>query len=331
MDSQNPHPNHENNVHRCSICAETFKTRKQLENHMRCHADKRQCKSCGKSYRLGNLRKHQKLIHGIETKGKAENTLQCDTCGNRFKRLDHLQRHIERVHRRKVQSRSTFSCRHCESEFTNYEELFEHVTQNHPLNQQGGRQATTPRTLRDNEIVPTDSRNDNGTLPMDTVNGIDVDDNKSVRTDNTTDDNTEQHQHTDESIFNGAMLNRYLQPRGSERYDMLTFLGNVRDQVRLFLEDRTRQLKGIKWNLCIQVEMERSVDELEAVTSTPYFRSLTYLLFTTEDDIEYYVNEAMQKIFASLEKYIRDGSGWWVKRVLELEIHTVVYNPLSNK
>ena len=41
------------------------------------------------------------------------------------------------------------------------------------------------------------------------------------------------------------------------------------------------------------------------------------------------MNEALQKMIASLEQYIREGFGWFVNRVLKLEIHTVVYRPIS--
>lgn len=137
------------------------------------------------------------------------------------------------------------------------------------------------------------------------------------------------HQPTAESALNDALLNRNIQPRESERYNVLTFLGNVRDQVKTFLESRTRQLKGIKWNLCVQMEMQRDGDGQEAVITTPYFRSRTYTLLSSEYLIEHDLHEAIQKIFASLEKYILEGSGWCVKQMLKLEIHTVVYQPVG--
>ena len=41
------------------------------------------------------------------------------------------------------------------------------------------------------------------------------------------------------------------------------------------------------------------------------------------------LNEAFQKVFAGLENYQKEGSNWYVKKILKLEIHTVVYSPIS--
>jgi hypothetical protein len=133
---------------------------------------------------------------------------------------------------------------------------------------------------------------------------------------------------THETALNNAVFNRNIFPRGSERYDTLTFFGNIRDQVRSFLQFRTRSLRGIKWNLCVQVEMQRDDGE-DSLFTRPYFRSRAYIALSLDDTIEHDLNEAMQKMYASLEKYMREGSGWYMKRVLKLEIHTVIYKPLS--
>lgn len=66
----------------------------------------------------------------------------------------------------------------------------------------------------------------------------------------------------------------------------------------------------------------------EQQTVTPFFRSRTYSVLSLDAMNEHDVNEAMQKMFAILEKYLREGSGWYVKRVLKLEIHTAVYQPI---
>ncbi len=40
-------------------------------------------------------------------------------------------------------------------------------------------------------------------------------------------------------------------------------------------------------------------------------------------------DDASEKILESMAKYQKEGSGWRLKRVLELEIHVVEYNPLD--
>lgn len=95
-----------------------------------------------------------------------------------------------------------------------------------------------------------------------------------------------------------------------------------------FLRSRTRELGSIKWNLCVQVEMQRD-DGGESTTSSPFFRSRTYISLSAEAMNEHNLNEAFQKIFVNLENKLREFSGWFVKKVLKLEIHTVVYKPIS--
>lgn len=80
--------------------------------------------------------------------------------------------------------------------------------------------------------------------------------------------------------------------------------------------------------MCIQVEMER--DSAGAIQSTsPYFRSRTYLTLTKETFSEHDLNEALQKMHGSMEEFLREGSSWYVKKIIKLEIHTVVYSQLS--
>jgi hypothetical protein len=187
--------------------------------------------------------------------------------------------------------------------FQNYQDLIQHVEHAHPLSQHGGRRVTNPRQL----------------------NEINVDDvNINQRQAKTHSDHT----HNDESALRNGVQNRYISPRQNERYDVLVFFGNIRDDIMTFLRSRVRQMGGIKWNLCLHVQMER--DDGEGSTSTsPYFRSRTYMSLSLDDMNVHDINEAMQKVYASLEKYMREGSGWYVKEVLKLEVHTIVYRPIS--
>ncbi|XP_052765064.1 uncharacterized protein LOC128206548 [Mya arenaria] len=257
---------------------------------------------------------------------------------------------MTRVHknigRKHVQAE--FSCRHCNSQFLNYEQLFQHVIKNHPLQEQrGGRRASKHRLVDVNEIPRHSIVNNRTAFAPDTVgsslaNGYtDMLDstndlNQSQQNDDPPDlDNNESsdedepvNNQVDESALGNRVINRLIHPIGNERYDLLTFFGNRRDQVRSFLHSRARQLRGIKWSLCVQVEMER-IEEGEVTSAQPYFRSNTYITLSVDDWNEHDLNEAIQKMFASLEEFIRRGSGCYVKKVLKLEIHTVGYKPVS--
>lgn len=61
----------------------------------------------------------------------------------------------------------------------------------------------------------------------------------------------------------------------------------------------------------------------------PYFRSWTYSLLNSDDMSDKDLIEAFQKMFESFEKYIRESSGWILKKVLKIIVHTVNYSPLK--
>ncbi|KAL4231499.1 hypothetical protein ACF0H5_009077 [Mactra antiquata] len=134
--------------------------------------------------------------------------------------------------------RTQFACRHCDDEFQEYSDLFQHVVANHPLNQQGsgGSRAPLPNERQKNDAQMRDS-GQNKSKQIDSIQQ------RSAENLSTS------HQHTDESALNNGVLNRSVLPNSSERYDVLTFFGNIREQVRSFLEARVSSMGGIKFNL----------------------------------------------------------------------------------
>lgn len=201
-------------------------------------------------------------------------------------------------HSSQRQHLSQFSCRRCDQVFPDYENLFQHVNENHPLNQEGGRLETAPHTQHTDEPLPNRIGN--------------VFDGDDVEEQNKTHDNS--HPPSNESAIENGVVNRNIYPRSGEQYDVLTLFGNIRDQIRTFLRSRVQALRGIKWNVCVQVEMQRD-DGQEYSVTTPYIRSKTYMTLSVDDMHEHDLNEAMQKMFASLEKFMREGSGWYVRSV----------------
>ncbi|MCG7879165.1 MAG: C2H2-type zinc finger protein [Candidatus Thiodiazotropha endolucinida] len=307
---------------KCSICSKQLKTSKTWKQHLQSHMRKRKCDYCKKSFvRLEKLYAHQENVHGIcKEKKRPLTSFTCKVCDKIFNRKYHLTRHIARTHGQKTRPkrRTQFSCRHFDCEFDDYAELFGHVTRNHPLNQQGGRKATVPRSINAREPQLFDGSNENNGSHA--ISG-----NDTVELDK--DRNQKQQPFDEESALGNGVVNRYIRPRGSERYDMMAFFGNIRARVLAYLKSRARQLGGVKWNLCAQVEMQRD-DVNEVAVASPYFRSRTYILLSAGEENEHDLNEALQKMYEGLEKYMREGSGWYIKHVVKLEIHTVVYKPL---
>ena len=317
--------NNEKRLLKCAICSKQYTNSKSWKQHMQSHLKKRRCEICKvKSYtRLENLYLHQAKVHGIHREKKQKlSRFPCSICGKVFCKNFHLTRHM-RMHERTSQPplrRTQFSCRHCDCDFDNYGRLINHIEQNHPLNQQGGRQATVPPRLNTGErrLANLSSENNahNASAPTDKIGNNGGEEQQPI----------EPPIEEDTALANGV-VNRYIHPRRSERYDMMTFFSNIRDRVFNFIQSRARKLGGVKWNLCVQVEMQRD-DVNEVATTSPYFRSRTYTTLQSNDVSEHDLNEALQKMYAGMEKFMREGSGWYLKKVIKLEIQTVVYKPL---
>lgn len=221
--------------------------------------------------------------------------VQCELCQRCFRRNDKLKRHLKNVH---GLIKQTFPCNHCANVYPTYDELFTHVVENHPLQQQQqspSAEATAP-------------------LPIQSTSSTDQPENRNPLVSN---------------ALNRAAEVIRVEPEGSEQSDLLTFLANSRLQIRDYLLSRVSLQQSVKWYLCIQIELERFNANEDNIRSTPHFRSRTYVLLNKETYNEHDLNEALQKIIESLEKFMREGSGWVMKKVLHLEIHTVRYSPIN--
>ena len=129
------------------------------------------------------------------------------------------------------------------------------------------------------------------------------------------------------SAINDAAEIRSLHPTGIDRFDLVKFLSSVKSSIEKYLFAKV-QHHSIKWYLVSQVELTRENQNGEIQTAEPYFRSLTYTFLTKEDFEMHDLNHALQKIVIGLEKYIHESSGWVLKTVKNLDIHTVSYKPL---
>ena len=74
----------------------------------------------------------------------------------------------------------------------------------------------------------------------------------------------------------------------------------------------------------ISVKTDKGVEEVEEVKS--YFYSHTYknLMSTNPEKL---VKKCFSKILTDIEEYNTNGSGWYFKEVLKLEVNTVEFNP----
>ena len=59
-----------------------------------------------------------------------------------------------------------------------------------------------------------------------------------------------------------------------------------------------------------------------------FFNSGTHINLESTD-VEKLIDKNVKKIIEDLEAYQKNGSGWYFKEVLKLEIHTVEFNPMK--
>ena len=304
-------------IYICEQCSKTFSRKFHLKRHMLSHERRFSCSICAETYsRQGNLTRHRKFKHDnsdcMPVPGKQDRTgFKCSYCVKTFSRRDNLNRHIK-IHHSKSQLRN-FQCNHCDYILSSYDKLIKHVEDNHPIikNQTGGR-------LPHDENTSTD-RYETKQQKKKTKN---IDKDESVK------DARKEIEVSQESALNDGVKNRIIFPENEDVYDLLSFCANSREAIRDFLQSQLKE-HGIKWYLSSQVEIYKETPDEAILTDKPYFRILTYATLSSETLSEHELNESFQKMSASLESYLRNASGWSIKKVLHLKVHTVIYKPLT--
>ena len=138
------------------------------------------------------------------------------------------------------------------------------------------------------------------------------------------------HKVSDRSAIDKSVNQHFIFPNVEDKYDILTFFVNVKDEIKLHLEERQDELGQIRWYLDIQVELLRETNDDERDIVSPHFRSGTYALLRLDPDGIYHdLNSAFQKQFKSFDEFLHRGSGWHLRKVIAMEVHTTEYKPLT--
>lgn len=194
-----------------------------------------------------------------------------------------------------------FVCKHCGLPFETYELLFQHVVDNHPLNGQQGGEAKIDRK--------NDDEQGNG------QNSTKIKVNKFAR-------------YVRKGAINDNVNQTIIFPEREEKYDILGFFAETKIEVQHELKARREKIRDIKWYLNVRVEMERNIDDGRKEKVTPHFRSKAYTSLENDDN-EHNLNDAFQKMNASLEEFIHKGSNWVVKKIICLEVNSLKYSPIA--
>ncbi|GLV45260.1 uncharacterized protein CBL_05360 [Carabus blaptoides fortunei] len=107
-----------NQIHRCKICSETFRTTVKYVEHLKIHP--LECNICGKNfYKMANLQLHLKRHMGVRP-------YKCDICSKAFLTKQKLGEH-HNVHTGKA----PIKCKLCNETFRRYSNLIQHRNRHH--------------------------------------------------------------------------------------------------------------------------------------------------------------------------------------------------------
>lgn len=120
----------------------------------------------------------------------------------------------------------------------------------------------------------------------------------------------------DRNAMSGLANIHQIFPHLQEMFDILVFMGNLKEEITHHLKQRCQELKHLKYYLNISVEMTRQTDDGQEETSKPHFRTQTKSVLSETDINEHMLNEGFQKIFKSLDEYQRKGSSWTLTKII---------------
>lgn len=110
------------------------------------------------------------------------------------------------------------------------------------------------------------------------------------------------------TALNGLAKIHQIFPELQEMFEILVFIGNLKEKVMNHLKQRCWEIKQLKYYLNISVEMTRQNNEGQEESTKPHFRTKTNVLLSGTDLKENLINENFQKIFRSLDEFQRKGS-----------------------
>ena len=96
------------------------------------------------------------------------------------------------------------------------------------------------------------------------------------------------------------------------------------------LKDFLRNHRNIKVRfvlVCLMEKMDGDVKLSFTIQDKAYFHSDTYINLVSTD-VKEILSIVIHNILEKISKYQQNGSGWYFKEVIHLEIHTAVFNPM---
>ena len=126
--------------------------------------------------------------------------------------------------------------------------------------------------------------------------------------------------------MNGTVSTTTLNPE--QKWDLLKCFAEVDVQILENLKEDLHIHRGIVWFVGISIKFLKLTVEGATTYHEAFFRSknvVTTIAFQLTDQLA----EAYQKIYASFEAFMREGSGGCLESIVELSINVAKYTPLA--
>ncbi|XP_046547498.1 uncharacterized protein LOC124257474 [Haliotis rubra] len=117
-------------------------------------------------------------------------------------------------------------------------------------------------------------------------------------------------------------------PNESNNVDILQFLADEQFNVETILHDFLHEKKGMKWFLTLKLKFIKYDENNESHLAEPVLRSKHFWM-TNLAEINEQLAEAFQHLYASSQEFQAEGSGWILEGIIQLEVNTAEYVPLS--
>ena len=107
----------------------------------------------------------------------------------------------------------------------------------------------------------------------------------------------------------------------------LEFFRSKKEYLKEFLRnDRNIKVRFVL--VCLMEKQERNDKMLIEVQDKAYFYSNLHINLTSSDEKEI-IAKVIRTILNKINIYQQNGSGWYFKEIIYLEIHTVIYHPIK--
>ncbi|XP_053374126.1 zinc finger protein 39-like [Mercenaria mercenaria] len=260
--------------HICKTCNSQFSKAYNLKVHLEndvCKKEKLICGDCGKTFEkewfLKRHKENRLCKRGKYLVGKGNrNTLNdvtdhtnkpvCSKCRKSFSCKSSLARHIKRNLCSKI-SNNVFQCNRCQKMFSSAAYLKHHSVRVHGIRFEAPANRAEAHDSDSNSDQSSDDSNDERNAPV-----IPMHDGPLLQ--------------FRRIMFNSTVVRYKLTTVATEKYDLLYFFANRKNQLKENIVRELTRLQSVKWYVAVKVNMDRRDINGEVVDeASPVFKSLT--------------------------------------------------------